>query len=148
MGKKMALIVTLFIFLFPQKVRASREANLYYYTVNRGVDILAEEKIEFDKDITGSQRAYAVFSKLFTSPFNAYIPDNTKLISANINDHVLILNVSEEILKYGGSYNETRIKELIIKNALDLEGVDCVTLLVNGDCVPLPEGSEIDEYRE
>ncbi len=146
MGKILAVIVTLIIFLFPQKVRAAQEVNLYYYTVDRSEDIIKAEKIDFDRDMPGSEQAYAVFTKLFTYPYNAYIPDNTKLISVVLNDRVLILNVSEDILKYGGSYNETRIKELILKNAFVLDEVDKVTLLVNGEYVPLPEGSEINEY--
>ncbi len=146
MAIRIALIITALIFIFPQKVQANNSAQrLYFYSISEGEDCLEYAELNFTEDHTASQRAYALFGLLFSEPYNSYLPDDTRIIAANLVENTLIINVSDEILNYGGSYNERRVKELLLTNAFGIKGVDFVTLQIEGECGILPEGTIIHE---
>jgi hypothetical protein len=95
----------------------------------------------FIKNIPKDEKIIFLFGYLFEN--GNYIPPGVKAISAEVIGGTLILNVSVEILNCAGSYTEERLTAQIIKTALDIPGINNITLLVSGENRPLTEGSFI-----
>jgi hypothetical protein len=83
-----------------------------------------------------------------------FMPPDVKILSCEIDEGCLNLNVSDDILHYYGSYTETRMISQIIKTALDIPHINRITLSVEGEVRPLLEGSlvfkaeKIDGYYD
>jgi len=92
-------------------------------------------------------QAWAKFTIIFQVNDFYFVPENVSVLGAWFEpvDKELFLNVSSEVLNYGGTYFEYRFVQTLLKNAFNLPNVRYFTLLVEGEPAPLPESSKI--YR-
>lgn len=116
---------------------------------DQGESYWVVEKINFEFDMSKEEKAGRIFEVLFhgKSEPNFYnLPIGTKVHSTKFEDDLLIINVSGDILLYNyGSYYEVLIKDKIVKNALNISGVNRVTLLIDGEVAYLKKGLTIYE---
>ena len=100
--------------------------------------------IEFEGFFTHEEKAFIVFSCLFNmSPY--CVPDGVRVRGVKIENDCLTVNVSEEILLYGGCAYENALAAQCIKTAAALPSVKKLTLLIGSILRPLPEGTMIFE---
>ena len=92
------------------------------------------------------EKIFALFENYFASE-NISAPKNVSVLGIKIDGGHLILNVSAEILNYGGNANERELIKELLDTAASVEGVTAFTLLVSGELVTLPEGRELDNYK-
>ena len=112
-------------------------------------EILEDVKLKDDESVsvdTGlCEYANVIFSNLFSCENAYFIPENIKILNIYDMKGHLILDVSLDINKYGGTYYEKRLATQIIRNALDIDGINKVTLLIDGKLQALNEGTTIEE---
>lgn len=138
------LLPSALLFLFPQRVNAQPEVlTLHYLT---GDSTYETEDFYLYGELTAQNKAEIIYSNLF-SPYNSKricIPEGTRLLAVDILDGMLLLDVSADILQYGGgsAYEQGLVSQIML-NASEIEGVETVTLLIEGERVYLPEGTEL-----
>ena len=104
-------------------------------------------KIIAPENLPAHHQAWVIFSEIFRYDGFDFVPQNVCLLWAHyckLNE-LLTINVSSDVMNYGGTYFEYRFTQKLIKNALSIEGVSYFTLLVEGELTHLPEGVKI--YR-
>jgi len=77
-------------------------------------------------------------SKYFTS-----FPEGTKLLSADLQNDLVILDFSSQISNYGGSEKEDSLLKQIYYTINQLNGIQKVKILIDGKETTLPEGTEV-----
>ncbi|MCL2376824.1 MAG: hypothetical protein FWC76_05440 [Defluviitaleaceae bacterium] len=125
-----ALLLLALIFTFPQVVGA-KEA-----------DAAAGPCIE--------ARALLVFSEIFDNADNLYyVPLDVRVFDVFFHAEYahLVINLSPEVLNYGGTHFEWEFVRILLINASSIEGVGYFTVLIDGQRRCLPEGTEIHEIR-
>jgi len=90
-------------------------------------------------------QAWVVFSEIFERGEFDFVPRDVRVIGVDFEPAhgILTLNLSHEVLNYGGTYFEERFTQKLIKNALNLPDVRYFTLLVEGELQEFPEGVKI-----
>ena len=83
--------------------------------------------------------AQALFVQFFNSASYA-VPTGVEVLGAVIESGILVLDVSANILHFGGNANEHALVMQILKNAASLPGINSITLLTEGRLGHLPEG--------
>lgn len=145
----------LLLFIFPQKLHSpeTETINVFFYEVsNQGEDILSSYSITIPYWLNTQQRAFIVFNEIFNN-FDPdkmiYAPPNVQVLDVFFHPYEahLILNVSDEILNYGGTHFEYRLVNKLLKNAGNIPGVGYFTVLIEGRREHLPEGIKIHEIR-
>lgn len=143
---KKIYIYLFLIFLLSFKTNAQEYLNVHYIKTDESYnEYWVTEELTFD-ELEFENRIELLFSYLFDN--GDYIPINISVLNAEVNDGELVLNISDDILRYNGSYTEMRLKAQIIKTALDIPGISNITLLIEGEERPLPEGSIIKNEIE
>lgn len=71
------------------------------------------------------------------------IPQKTKLLEYGIKGGVLTLNFNSEIRGYSGSAREEALIRQLLYSVKQIEGVEKLKILVNGQEAVLPEGTEL-----
>ena len=121
------------------------EARLIVYWLSfdeKGQDAWEQEALKFQGNFSASEEAFVVFDNLFRE--HSYcIPPHVRVLNARVEGGVLTLDVSGDILLYGGSAYEANLKAQILRNSYGIPGVNKVTLSIGGQYRPLPEGNEI-----
>ena len=74
------------------------------------------------------------------------VPKDVEVLEVRITDGLLMVDVTESILDYGGSSFEIALVTQLKKIASEVPGIDRFTLRVEGLLQPLAYGTEI--YRE
>lgn len=73
------------------------------------------------------------------------LPKDTKVIDVKQQDSEVIVDFSKDIQEYGGGINtEQTLVNSIVLTVLQFDGVDSVSLLVEGKADVLPEGTVLD----
>lgn len=141
MQKKISIIIFILILLlcFPPKVYANQLHTIFYYDIKNSRTKLMQEEINFHGDFSRQQITFIIFDNLINSK-RMFIPKNSRLISIQIKDKNLILNLSNEIKNYGGSYYEQHLLNQIKLTAQNLQ-FDSLTILIDGQKQYLPEGT-------
>jgi len=146
-----ALALTILI-AFPERAGANQGADqadlIYIKTTDKDKSDKTEEWAETPVDLSDIKdagnipaRAESVFGALFGGGYYA-VPRGIRVIGATFDDGNLILNVSGDILRYGGTNYELRLRSLLTRNAFALSPeVTSFTLAVDGKIQCLPEGS-------
>ena len=83
---------------------------------------------------------------LFTQVFNSnadFVPQNVEILSIWFDDGVVTINLSEDVMNYGGTYFEYNFVNILLNNAAALPYPNYLTVLVEGRVRHLPEGVEI-----
>lgn len=138
------LLPSVLLFLFPQRVSAQPEVLTLHYLV----DETTFESVDYYLygEFTPQNKAEIIYRNLF-SPRDGKrvcIPEGTEVLSVDIYGGMLLLDVSADILNYGGgSAYELALVRQIMVNAAEIEGVESVTLLIDGERTYLPEGMEL-----
>jgi|GEM_PF-6256255 len=157
MIKFMALILIIgFIYTVPTNVLATTVTNgdnVFFLAFDeQGENFWVVEKLDFEASLTREEKTKYIFEKLFKGKIepNFYnLPSGIVLYDIEFQDNLLIISVSEDILRYNyGSYYEILIKNKIVKNALSIYGVDKVTLLISGNIAYLKKGLVIHEFSK
>ena len=165
------LCVVILLCIFCEKVYAFEPETLYVYYYRFGYqDQIQEQDYTLDMDkvsqsddgdasfaywtcrlysaFTPGQKAYILFESLFRNGDSMgwpILPRNVRVLEAVIVDETLILNVSEEVLNYGGTAYERAFAAELAMNALTFPQVKRLTLLIQGEKSSLPEGSMLYE---
>ncbi|MCL2855131.1 MAG: GerMN domain-containing protein [Defluviitaleaceae bacterium] len=98
---------------------------------------------------TTEQQAWVVFSKIFNNinpDKMTFVPPNVQILNIWFENGALTLNLSSDVIKYGGTYFEHRFVEKLLKNAAQLPASHYITILTEGRARHLPEGIKI--FRE
>lgn len=107
----------------------------------------ANRPLYLGRGYTPAEEAYLVFDYFFDRA--AYcVPEGVSVLGVKIEDGCLWLNVSAEILAYGGNTFERALIAQCYKTATALPGVERLTLLVDSIVQTLPEGRLVENYKE
>ncbi len=142
---KAIFILILLIFVSSNTVKANDFIGAYFYYDDKLVML----KNEYIGEFTISEQAYIVFEQLFRgitpnwSGVFTYIPKDTKLLDVALNNDSLQINVSKEILNYGGTAWEENLKKQILHTAFSIPGVNRFTLFIEGAEGILTEGTRL-----
>ncbi|NLL70675.1 MAG: GerMN domain-containing protein [Epulopiscium sp.] len=71
------------------------------------------------------------------------IPQGTYIIDVSLEEGDCIINLSKEILQYGGTYFEKMLSEQLLSTIFAFPQVQKMTLLIEGNHRPLTEGTEL-----
>jgi hypothetical protein len=98
-------------------------------------------------DDSAARLAYDIFTALFGSE-DSPLPADTRVLGVRFRSGVLTVNVSEEILSVGGNENERLLVAALVEAAHGVPGAAHLTLLIEGELRPLPEGRIVDIQLE
>jgi len=144
-----AIIMILIILLFPQKAYCGHSSALSYikydalgdlswYTVENSLPNAPHIKMRIESSLT------SLFNGNYPGTYT--YPENISVLSINYLFGHISINLSGEFGNFGGgSMLETIYLTQIVKTLLDIEGVEKVTLLVDGLTGNTPEGIVIKE---
>lgn len=146
---KLIIMLIFLILIFPMRVNAD-EINMIYYFENdiTGNDYLKTQEYTFCGNINTEERVFILISNLFDNNYIDinYVPYGTMLLSVNLYDDELVVNVNENIKNYGGSTYEVGLIKQILYTIFQFDDIKTVTLLINGKLDYLGEGSIIYKY--
>ena len=71
------------------------------------------------------------------------LPKGTKIIESSLKGNLLTLNFNKELTNYGGNAREDGLLKQILYSMKQIEGVERIRILVEGNSVELPEGTDI-----
>ena len=149
------ILLVLLLFIFPQELYSpeTETIEIFFYEVSeQGEDVLSSYILTIPYWLNTQQRAFIVFNEIFNN-FDPekmiYVPPDVQVLDVFFHpyDAHLILNVSSEILNYGGTHFEDRLVTKLIKNAGNIPGVGYFTVLIDGQREYLPEGIMIHEFK-
>lgn len=143
----MAVSIILFL-VTSSNVYAGGMQNFFYIKYDGEKEVWVEEELNLGDVDTEYEKAYVVISNLFSVEGTSFIPKDIKILDTYLLEDCIVLNVSKDINNYGGTYYEKRLIAQIVKNILGIEGVNKVTLLIDGEDVSLNEGIFIREVDE
>lgn len=109
--------------------------------------------IENSNSVTMGENNYSskailsrTYQKLFDDLRNSgVIKPDSELIGIYMGENEIILNVNESFIYIGGIYREKEVINNIVEVGLNYEGIDYVTVLVDGKISETSEG--LDLYR-
>ncbi len=106
--------------------------NLDYVsrTYIRGCD--CEDKVTLATDLLEGLIVEGKKSNIIPNGFKAIIPSGTKVLDVNLEDNVLTINFSKELLEINQKYEE-KMLESIIYTLTSIDGIDKVKILVEGN---------------
>lgn len=140
------LLVIFLLFLFPQTIKAAEYGNVHFYKITEDGNLeWADSEVEIPDGLTVNERAALIFTRLFEDAEIPFIPDNVEILGVSVFDGCLGLNVSGDILNYGGTYYEIHLRNQIIKTALSIPGISKVSLSIENLREHLTEGGIIKE---
>jgi hypothetical protein len=93
---------------------------------------------------SAAQLAFDTFTALFEDEANP-LPRNVRVLGTRIRDGVLTVNISEDILIWGGNENEKILIAMLKETALAVPGATRLTLLIEGEVQALAEGRMVEE---
>ena len=107
-------------------------------TTIRGCDC---DTLETAKDITQGLIIGGEKSNIIPNGFRSIIPSGTEILNANLENKVLTINFSKELLDITKEYEEKMI-EAIIYSLTSIEGIDKVIIQVEGEVLSKLPNSE------
>jgi hypothetical protein len=94
-------------------------------------------------DDSEARFAFDIFTAFFNDEDNP-IPSDVRVLGVRFNDGALTVNVSEEILAFGGNENERLLVKALTCAARGVPGASYLTLLIEGELRPLAEGRVVE----
>jgi len=141
------LSVLLLLFIFPQRVSTDLDyLRIHYFEIcDTGGATPASYIITIPSWLTTEHRAAVVFSQIFHNicpKKMVFAPQNVTILDIFFHHEYahLVLNVSADVLNYGGTSFEHYFVEKLLLNAAALRQVGTFTLLIEGQPRHLPEG--------
>ena len=141
-------VVLLALFAFPQTVQAAPfvAIDVYYYALDGvGEPCFVTERFEVHGRLADDEQAmmrvrFANLLENLAPSQTVGIPQGTRLLGVWRDHDTLFLNVSREILDYGGAANGRLLRGQLLRNAAEVYGAACLVVLVEGAEVVWPEG--------
>lgn len=122
------------------------KCDLYYMASGNG-DFNYMIPISTQVQNNGDSLPISLFDELSKKPADSSyftsLPDNTKLLSCDIQNNTAVLDFSSEISNYGGTEKENSLLNQIYYTISQLKGIQRVKILINGKETTLPEGTEV-----
>ncbi len=147
---KILLLLLIIIFFIPKTVSADNLYKAYFYVDHDGVYEPYGEDYIFYGNFLAIEKGYILFDNVVhnqNEKLRSFVPKGTKLLSIKKEEDNLLVNFSEEIKNYGGSsWEQDLIKQLVL-TGLQVDGVENVTLLINGKLDTLAEGTTVDKFE-
>ena len=146
-----ALILLLLLFIFPQRVGAQEldRLQIFFYEINEeGQETLIYYHITIPARLSVEQRALIIFSEIFDNhnpDKMLFAPPDVRILDVLFlpgSSH-LFLNLSPDILNFGGTHFEYKLIHKLLTNAAGIDSVSYLTILINGQNQYFPEGSLI-----
>lgn len=137
----LALFVLLLIYVFPKsdeldipnEIIFTNEITIPIYTVDQNNLVARTNIIKKENDdityIINVLTKKSNYSNYLMTNFLPIIPENTKLINYSLNDKVLKLNFSKELLNVNENYEEKMIESLVY-SLCNLKDVDKIIIFV------------------
>ncbi|MCL2851717.1 MAG: GerMN domain-containing protein [Defluviitaleaceae bacterium] len=128
-----ATFVLIVLVLFIGYQVSAQSANIYNVSFDESGEVsFSEIQVELPETSTPEEYAAALLEALFDKKYSPnFAPPGTQILTLIINDNHLILNLSKEILSFGEAYYEDCLRRQIVKTALEVPGIDTVTVLVD-----------------
>ena len=106
---------------------------------------LGQNEIIMADNIPAQYQAWVVFSEMFRQ--SELVPRDVDVLGVQFipHDGTLIIDLSREVLNYGGTYFEYHFTNLLLKNASTIPQTRYFTVLIEGRAIQFPEGVKI--YR-
>lgn len=155
----LTLIVAGIIYIFPQnEAKYSFPIKTEYTENNKNYVFLMDNKeyiamanvllnnketIELAKEIISILTINSDKTDYIPNGFKQIIPEDTKIIDISINEKILKINFSKELLNINEKYEEKMI-EAIVFSLTSIKGVDKIMIFVEGErLLSLPHSNEI-----
>jgi len=142
-----ALLALFLLFIFPQRISTDLEhLRIYYFEICEiGNATPANYIITIPSWLSIEHRAQVVFSQIFnniTPEKMVFSPQNVQILDIFFHREYahLVVNVSADVLSYGGTAFEHYFVEKLLLNVTALGQVGTFTLLIEGEAKHLPEG--------
>lgn len=140
----MTLIILLIIFIVPvnkefeHNISINNNFNNIYLLNNSDflvrVSIISNsnEEIEKIKEVIESLTINGKISNYINTDMKAIIPENTKVLDLSLDDKLLKINFSKELLNVNKN-NEEKLIESLIYSLTEFESVDSIMIFVEGN---------------
>ena len=147
----LALLLVLLIFIFPQSIGAQEldRLQIFFYEIDSdNEDALNYYDITIPSWLSVENRALIIFSEIFDN-FNPdimiFVPPNVQILDVFFHAEYshLVLNLSSDILNYGGTYFEDKLINKLLINAATIPEVGYFSVLIDGQRQCFPEGTSI-----
>ncbi len=144
---KIIILLILYIFLFPAKVKADQVLSYYLYSSD-GSEKLYPQKLVFEEGFSDSEKLWFLFEELLDYKGNMlkYIPDGTEIRWIKTENGNAKISLSSDIKHYGGCYYENALIYQLMKTVFELPSINSFTLYIDDKIDYLSEGSLIYEF--
>ncbi|HHY42462.1 MAG TPA: GerMN domain-containing protein [Thermoanaerobacterales bacterium] len=144
--KKTLIVLMILSFLVLTSACLTRDKTAeitLYYTNESNSEILTEKRtVKISKDKTLPQLAVEELLKgPETNGLKSTIPEGTKLLNLNVKDKIATVNLSEDFTGFPGTMAESLAIISIVNTLTDLEGIEQVQILVDGNELIAPSGN-------
>lgn len=130
-----------------QVAGAEEEYQVYYYSGDNEMS-LASRSLWFVGEFTDEQIAVVLFTNLIDNNASGragLVPEGTRLISVELSNNCLTVNLSREFLNYGGAAHERLLVRQFAKTANSIARIERLSILIDYCSTPLSEGMHILE---
>jgi len=138
------LFILILLFAFPQSVGADStkldKLTIFYFDADENISYY---NIIIPAWLTIENRALVVFKQVFDK--TVFVPQGVKVLDVFFHNEYahLVINLSAEILNYGGTYFEYRLVTKLLMNASGIRGVGYFSIMIDGQWRYLPEGTKL-----
>ncbi|MBP3635222.1 MAG: GerMN domain-containing protein [Bacilli bacterium] len=162
-GKYTILLLVVFLFcLFPEKEsytldkKVNKEISINYHDIflidkngyisKTNIQISKKKKGDIIDELIETLTINGKYQDKIPNGFNAILPVDTKLLDKQIDDNILTLNFSKELLETKKELEE-KVIESIIYTMTSVEGIDYIKIKIEGNLLTkLPKsGKLLDE---
>ena len=103
--------------------------HLHYDTSGQAVWI--ERQLALPEGISPEESAKLLIEASFGKQSPNFAPPGTQVATLIISDGHMVVNLTKQAMGFGQDYYESTIRKQIIKTALGIEGISCITTLVD-----------------
>ncbi len=142
------IVILLYIFIFPSKAKAE-EITVYYLKDDNVYGDILKQSFQIPNNENLAKKIFITLDKLFNHIQNInYIPQNTKVLNVERIEEKVYINLSGEILSYGGGSNyEIGLIRQLLLNIFQYDEIGVVSITVNDEKRYFPEGSLVYGYE-
>jgi germination protein M len=127
----------------------SMESNIYYYEFDQQDEgILVSEEIKLQDNKNVEENIRYTLQALFDNDkdYYSFVPKDVTITNILYINGSLEVEVSEDILNYGGTAREISMVDQILATVFDNKEIEKFSLFIEGDREVLNEGTSIKEY--
>lgn len=138
-------VITVGLVTNPASIKGS---TFYFEFDDEGRERIVCEEIVFQDNKNVEENIQYILQSLFdnTKEWDSFIPKNVTVTNILYINGSLDIELSEDILDYGGTAWEIAMVDQILATVFSIEEIERFTLLIKGDRKILVEGTIINEY--